>query len=339
MNHFDDSGATNGPTPPDRASSDSNEHIDTEVLAAYVDEPEIFEQAERQRVEGHLATCRDCRQTLAELESVVRSLRSLSVVEPPQTFHLSPEMAGIREPVAFPVADPWYLRHLDKVRWTAAAVALLFVAVLTADLVVNGFGPTVTEQSSEAPASGQSEQPMLMAATEATGAGGGQESAQESAGDAPAPDMAEEEAAPAGTATSGETTESGAADEAETPEAGIMRVDPTPEEASPPPDAAGEGTTRPGAAAEEGTQAAGGEAGIMRSDGAEPTADGDDAAPETSQQDTGATVEQMTTAAAQDDDAADSRQYWRIAEFSLVVLFVLLTATMLILPRMRRHPR
>lgn len=324
-NDNDNIDTPNGPTSPDRASYDPDEHVESEVLAAYVDEPERFEPDVRRQVEEHLADCPECRQTLAELETVVRSLRALPDVEPRHSFRLTPEMAGAREPAAFPAPEPWHLRHLDKVRWAAAAAAVLFVVVLTADLAVNRFGPTVTDESS-APAAGQIESD-----TTAPGeAQDGDSDAPESAADAPAMEMEEEEeaASPATEAPAeadGGDDAAGAEAATETPEASIMGMDPTEAARDRPP------TATDGAAATP-------EAGIMRDSGDEATP-AEEALRGADDEESGATVEQLPADAGERQEPSTERQYWRIAEFSLVVLVIVLTAAMLILPRIRRSAR
>lgn len=141
-----------GSIPPARDSNppatfDADGHVNAELLASWVDDPEEREQLpveQRQAVEAHLAGCVVCQTTLAELETIVMALAALPQLATPRSFALTPEQvavqpANLREtagrPVVLTESRPWYARQLAALRWATAVAAILFVMVVSADIV------------------------------------------------------------------------------------------------------------------------------------------------------------------------------------------------------------
>jgi hypothetical protein len=119
-------------------------HPPVHRLSEYLDAPADFSSAEREAIEGHLAGCQECQNVLTDLRLMVSTLRSLPEREAPRSFALTP---AVLEPVKTPeVARPivmqesaqWHARHAPKIRWATSIAAILFVFVISADLITNG---------------------------------------------------------------------------------------------------------------------------------------------------------------------------------------------------------
>lgn len=129
------------------------EHLDAEVVSAWLDAPEDFSEQNRLALETHLSNCAECRQIAAELTAIVRAFRALPMVDPSHSFGLSAESAGLtatptlpasqppERPAAahapYPPAAPWYARQMSSLRWATAIASMLLVFLLSADLVNN----------------------------------------------------------------------------------------------------------------------------------------------------------------------------------------------------------
>lgn len=172
-----------GTTPPDRPSPEvpsAAEHFDVEVLAGFLDGPGEMPSDEYAAIEAHVATCQLCRDTLGELRAIVTAMAALPNLEPRRSFAVSPVMAGSpepvrevasvrrqqREPVVLRQASAWHERQMRAVRWATVAAAILFVFVLSADIVSNRFvgtrvddGPAAITMQSDG-ASGSTEAEM-----------------------------------------------------------------------------------------------------------------------------------------------------------------------------------
>lgn len=99
-----------------------NQHIVTDDLSASLDG--MVADRVRAGVEGHLATCADCRAELAELRATVRLLQSLPVPAPRRSFQLGPEHARPDPPKGMILTLLPVVRAIS----VAAAIALLVVS-------------------------------------------------------------------------------------------------------------------------------------------------------------------------------------------------------------------
>lgn len=286
--------------------------VDVEVLSAYLEDPAALDADQRQQVEQALASDPDVRRTFDELDALTSTLADMPELSAPRSYRLTPEMVGERVPAKVIQSDVWYLRHMEKVRWAAAAVALLFVLTVSADLVVNGLSPSGTSDDA---AQGEV---IPEAAVEDSAAGAESDADRDAAADdsdsvegADAPGEAqeeavEEEAAPEeleesdGQASDGDD-EAGDSDE---PDASILAVDPTPTGES-------AGLESPESAADV-SPTASDDVTAMRAD-------------EDNEADTGA-------------DGESDRAAWRAVQFGLVLTLAVLLGMILILPRWRRPP-
>lgn len=147
-------------------------HPAVEILSEYLDQAPELAQAERDAIDRHLTGCEQCQRALNELQLMVRTLGSLPEMEASRSFALTPEAlepATAPErpaPVVLQESARWHARHAGKVRWATAVAAVLFVFVISADLLTNGLRGT----DDAATSSGQME---VMQATEATPATAG----------------------------------------------------------------------------------------------------------------------------------------------------------------------
>lgn len=175
------SNSADGSAPPGRSSMPMpgpDDHFDAEVLAGYLDRPGDLPHEERVSIETHLATCQACRETLAELRAVIMAMSALPEAAPPRSFALTPEMVGSRahprpvpaqvrdahEPIDVRQTSAWQARQMRAVRWATVAAAVLFVFVLSADIVSNRFDRN-TINGDQAPAAVRSQE--MQAPTEA----------------------------------------------------------------------------------------------------------------------------------------------------------------------------
>ena len=297
----------NEPTPP---AGNGDAEIPFAQLSAYLDDPSDFGPDERARLDAYLTTPEGAAR-VAEVRLLANGLRDLPQVEPPRSFRLSPAQVGAREPVVLRETPTWYARHGDKLRWATAAAALLFVLVVSADLLTHGITPGSDDMDS-APASDlrQESQPVT---------GGGQSEATSTTS---AAEAAEAEA----TATS---------------ETMALTTEDATEEGQPPPQATpgtGEAATEPAG----GDDAAQDPAPTIAGDGASTPAGDATPSPEgTTQSDMAFLTETEESEAVNDDDSEraaqvesdESRAGWRIAEFSIVVVLVMLLTLLAVLPR------
>lgn len=156
-------GHADGSAPPDRSSISPmgpDSHLNDELLAGYLDDPDTLAAAERAMVEQHLAACANCRQTLDELRAVVAALATLPEIAPQKSFALTHAMVGQRGQLRTVGTDPdvpaapidmrrttaWHERQMRAVRWATVAAAILFVFVLSADFTTNRFFLTPDER-------------------------------------------------------------------------------------------------------------------------------------------------------------------------------------------------
>jgi len=108
------------------------EHIPDELLSAYLD-GDVEDEQTLERIDAHLAQCRECRAALGELRALVRLLGDLPEPAVPRSFALTPEMV---QP-ANVVPGPWFVRFQPVLRLATAAAAALLVLVLGADLLLH----------------------------------------------------------------------------------------------------------------------------------------------------------------------------------------------------------
>lgn len=171
-------------------------HPAVEIMSEYLDRSPELTQAEREAIDRHLGDCEQCQRVLAELQLMVRTLGSLPEMEAPRSFTLRPEAAQAAmaperpAPVVLQESAQWHARHAGKVRWATAVAAVLFVFVVSADLMTN----SLRGIDDSAPGNGGEQMEVMRSvsatpADEGTGADGS-DAARESADEVPASDEA-----------------------------------------------------------------------------------------------------------------------------------------------------
>lgn len=122
-------------------------HPSVEQLSEYLDGSMDIDDAERHAIEGHLTGCQACQAVLDDLRMVVQTLNTLPVREAPRSYAITHDMLepatppAAPQPVVLQESAQWHARHAGKVRWATAVAAMLFVFVISADLVTNGIRP------------------------------------------------------------------------------------------------------------------------------------------------------------------------------------------------------
>jgi hypothetical protein len=130
--------------PSDDSSSGNDRHPSVERLSAFLDDKNDLGIPEREAIAGHLASCQACQTVLTDLQLMVRTLGSLPEREAPRSFAVTRDMLqpatapDAPEPIILQESAQWHARHAGKVRWATAVAAMLFVFVISADLVTNG---------------------------------------------------------------------------------------------------------------------------------------------------------------------------------------------------------
>ena len=311
--------ADDGPTPPDPPSTEprgvpgENGHVPPELIAAWLDTPDDFDASERAAIAAHVAGCPHCQQVVADLRGIVSALASLPQVTAPRSFSLTREMVAepvVPEgrtqgpPVQMRQTTAWYERQMRAVRWATAVAAVLFVFILSVDLVTNRIDPNREDDS--AAISAQSEAAGGAAADEAQGDPGG----DDTVGSARQADEAEEsestESADTAAMTAEDATEleESAPDGAATPASGESAV--------------AEAEEEPAGETADTTLAA--------------------QAPDADQGDTGAEAEPFPATSPSDGQMVDeTSERLRIIQVALALILVWLLAAMIALPRMRRR--
>jgi hypothetical protein len=186
--------ARDASTPPNGSDGNQNMnrpdgHLDAEMVSAWLDAPDDFSEQDRLAIETHLASCSQCRQVAAELTAIVRAFQTLPLAEIPHSFALADDVAGMRTTPTLPAArqleepanlherkreretrkpvqiyerEPWYERQMRTLRWMTTVAALLFVFLISADVLGNIDTGTDNDDDSapiamDAPASGAAE--------------------------------------------------------------------------------------------------------------------------------------------------------------------------------------
>jgi hypothetical protein len=122
-------------------SNDREHRYVSDRLAAYMDEELVAE--ERSRVEAHLSTCQACRADLRTLRWTKGLLRQTPAIRVPRSFVVrEADVVAARRPVRGRVP-------LFAAQWATAAVALLFVLVLGADLLTGAPGRLAKQAAPE----------------------------------------------------------------------------------------------------------------------------------------------------------------------------------------------
>lgn len=171
--------ATRGAVGRRRTPPSASQHLDLVTLGAYIDG--MLDRDERAAVAAHLASCAACRQELTEISGTVDLLHELPRYRPHRTFRLDP--AGARRERGNVVWLGRYLPVLPALRAATAAVALLFLGTIVADLLT---GPDAASdqnfaaEQAAAPAPAGQEQGLVATAT--TAAAADQNQAMEAAG-------------------------------------------------------------------------------------------------------------------------------------------------------------
>jgi hypothetical protein len=105
---------------------DRNTHLELELLSAYLDNE--VSQAERARVEAHIATCDACHRELESLRYIVSLLQRLPVAPAPRTFYVTEAMLEPEPRRA--QSGPSWLGRWQALFGTVAAVATLLLCVV-----------------------------------------------------------------------------------------------------------------------------------------------------------------------------------------------------------------
>lgn len=120
------------------------DHIDPAEIAAWLDEPDDLTVEDRATIEEHLAGCVECGQVASELRALSAALAELPEASLPRSFALTAEQARPvpaiqRAPIPIRRSSRWRDRQIAALRWATAAAAILFVVVLSVDLVTTRF--------------------------------------------------------------------------------------------------------------------------------------------------------------------------------------------------------
>lgn len=174
-----------------RRAAPGTRHLDLATVSAYVDG--ALDQAEREAIEVHLASCAACRQEVAEISVTVDLLHDLPRYRSHRSFRLDPAVA--RRQRGNVVWLGRYLHALPLVRVATAAVALLFLGTIVADVLTEPEAPSQQDLPAEqgrAPA--EREQIVMATATAALDAaasdeGPAQDEAMQGAGDTAADEI------------------------------------------------------------------------------------------------------------------------------------------------------
>lgn len=144
---MDQPGNTHNPEPSRRrrATSDTAQHLDLTTLSAYVDRK--LGDVDHRAVEVHLATCAACRQEAEEIGATVDLLRGLPRYQPRRSFRLAPAIA--RRERGSVVWLGRYLSALPALRVATAAVALLFLGTIVADVLTTSNAPSGPDFAAE----------------------------------------------------------------------------------------------------------------------------------------------------------------------------------------------
>jgi len=346
-----------GSVPPERDAnrpdpSEPDGHIDAELLAAWIHDPADGTAEQRQAIETHLDDCPVCQATLDDLRAIVLALSALPQVATPRSFALTPEMVAapkpvnLREtpgrPVVLTESQPWYQRQLAALRWATAVAAILFVFVVSADIIARN---PATDSDSD-----MAGNTMMQTKAEP---GAAQDDASTFGGAAIAEDaetlMTDEGQADAASEnTSGESTPA-AASVAEEPEQAEAESAATEELADTMMEAASDPTTvadEDAALDSADTESASDDDNVAASSATEAEADGEqadtaDAARESTGSDDASTDLTVQTPADEGTGkpgnvaAEDADSTWRLLQVGLALLIVWLLAAMIALPRLR----
>jgi hypothetical protein len=176
------SDASRGDSRPQTATT-FNGHPVPEQIAAWIDEPELLDPAERRELDAHIADCRECQQVAADLRAIVAALASLAEIETPRSFALPVSEAphAVPQPIVMTETRAWRERQLRVTRWATAIAAILLVLVLGVDLVTGNNGSNqagtdaTTMQMKSAPMSAAGAQANESTGSSASGGSGATE--------------------------------------------------------------------------------------------------------------------------------------------------------------------
>ncbi len=285
-------------------------HPAVDVLSEYLDQAPELAGAERDAIDRHLISCERCQRVLSELQLMVRTLGALPEQQAPRSFAirteaLEPATKPARPaPVVLQESAQWHTRHAGKVRWATAVASILFVLVISADLLTNGLGRNLTGDDDMA-SDGDAET-VMMQSTAATPAADAAEiptaeialGARTMNDETPASDDAVQESNPA----AGEEVTPGSSDESPSSDEDLAEED-APEVST---------FMEPEEAAESSDEAGGEDATAMKQE---------------------ASSEEPASEAQSSGDPSQMR--WRIAEMSLALILAMLLTVMIGLPKQR----
>jgi hypothetical protein len=314
------SAGADGSAPPARSSalgSGQEWHPADEVLAGYLDAPEDLEATERAVLEAHLASCTQCKTTLAELRMIVQALSALPEIAPSRSFALTAEMVGDIEryrTVTLPASEPahtplepvvlqetsvWYARQMRAVRWATAVAALLFVFVLAGDFSASRWGGD-SEPAGDVAVMETAREPQPYALA-----------------------TPEPEQAPAAAELRVMESTPAAAEDRQATDSAVTAT----------PAAASAEAPQPAAAATE--ESASGAAVAFPTEGSEEPPAQTEAQPAVTEDTYLSAAEEQPISVAREDrrSMSTARHYWRLAQVGLALLIVWLLAAMIALPR------
>lgn len=122
----------------------SDNHPTVERLSEYLDASDDPGTSEREAINRHLTSCQECQTALADLQLMTRTLGALPEREAPRSFAITRDMLQpaktpeAPQPVVLQESAQWHARNAARIRWATAVAAMLFVFVISADLLTNG---------------------------------------------------------------------------------------------------------------------------------------------------------------------------------------------------------
>lgn len=146
-----------------RRTTSGVQHLDLATVTAFVDG--MLSPLERERVAAHLATCAACQVEVNEIRTTVELLHGLPEYRQRRTFRLDQTVA--RRERGNIIWLGRYLPALPAVRVATAAVALLFLTTIAADMLIEP-DATVQRQFADEQAPETAGEDEIMSAVTAT---------------------------------------------------------------------------------------------------------------------------------------------------------------------------
>jgi anti-sigma factor RsiW len=109
-------------------------HISDEDLSLYLDDA-LDDRAAETRIAQHLEQCGECRERLADLQTITTLLARLPEPALPRSFRLAEK--DLPRPTAPALIEPWFVRFQPAIRSAAAVAAVLLLTVIGVSLVLD----------------------------------------------------------------------------------------------------------------------------------------------------------------------------------------------------------